>query len=140
MCKKEEADEGVSQAYVVAESLAEALTERTAGMTKEQVWEVADHLGLHCTGVQEMIDDGKTEEHLLADPAYGEPAWGEDHDEDEGEGEQEAPGRFPPFNLEGVKTGRYSHKRPFAINTSKARSASQPGEVWRPPDEIQERT
>ena len=96
MCKKE-ADEGVSQAYTVAESLAEEFTERTATMTREQIWEAADILASHCVGVQELIDHGKTEEHLLADPAYGEPAWSEDHGDDceDGDGREGSGDRTP---------------------------------------------
>ncbi len=84
---------GVSQAYIIAETLAEEFRDRTSAMTKEEIWEAADVLSSHCVGVQELIDNGETEEHILADPAYGEPAWSENNDDDSGSGDRrEAPG------------------------------------------------
>jgi len=112
MCE-EETKKGVSQAYIVAETLAEEFAERTAGMTREEIWEVADVLLSHCVGVQELLDDGETEEHILADPAYGEPVWS---------------ARSPPSSLkvQGLETRRFSCKHPNKTNISKQRTEDNP--------------
>lgn len=74
-----------TQAHAVAEDLAEEFAQKTTGMEKEEIWEAAGHLVVHFASVENMIDQGETEEeeNLLVSPAYGEPAWSEDHPDEE---------------------------------------------------------
>lgn len=73
-----------TQAHAVAKDLAEEFVQKTMTMEKEEIWEAAGHLAEHFGAVENVIDSDLEEgENLLVRPAYGEPAWSEDHPDEE---------------------------------------------------------
>lgn len=86
-----------TQAYAVAEELAKEFVQKTMGMSKEEIWEAADLSISSFTGVQELLDNRSTLEHLLACPAYGNPVWSNDNvdESDNGEGRSTPEDRLP---------------------------------------------